>query len=159
MGYELAAAIATSKILQAPTFRKYDNVKEVELNGGFILLPIGDALYDEILAKSPELQMTEDPYPKFGFLPQFLVNWFVELSFTCELGYIEADYAGGAGMQSSIAWKNGELSFPPNHDKDAIDQMLKQLGVLRTKGLDEFEVVGLARHRRMEDWLGLELDD
>ena len=153
MGYELAAAIAQAQIMQAPHFSTFRHVKSAELRGGLILVPITEALFDEIQDASTEEHVRHEPYSKFGYLPISIVDWLRELSHACEVGYVEADYFGGNGFQSSIAWKDGQISFNPVHDINAINQLLKHMGVQAGPSMDEFETVRLGRHRHTEEWI------
>jgi hypothetical protein len=74
---------------------------------------------------------------------------------------VEAEIFGGTGTQWAAVWDAGELVlgplaldegelFPPGGSP--IAQALRRIGVQRTTG-DEFEAVGLGRHRFTGDWL------
>ncbi len=83
--------------------------------------------------------------------------------------YVHAEYFGGLGFQGSVGWQDGRVVFGPcltaNHPAErqtdeykvvpasdmAINQALRFLGVVASSS-DEFDRVGLGRHRRTSDW-------
>jgi len=79
------------------------------------------------------------------------------------VAYVEAEYFGGVGEQHAAIWDGGALvwgpmsigfrqSIPPQGA--AISQALRRIGVICSDGShDEFDAVGLRRHRHHEDWL------
>ncbi|AGM08477.1 hypothetical protein [Amycolatopsis keratiniphila] len=78
------------------------------------------------------------------------------------VAYVEAEYFGGAGTQSAQVWERGETVLGPLHvdedepdpaDGSPISQALRRLGVLKGDHFDEFDAVGLGRHRYTDDWL------
>ncbi len=69
------------------------------------------------------------------------------------LAYLEADFFGGSGDQYSkayVAGVAGFVAFGPTYN--AINNALKLIGVVRTEGHDEFDTLGLGKHRD-NDWL------
>jgi hypothetical protein len=78
------------------------------------------------------------------------------------VGYVEAEFFGGVGGQGAALWDAGELVLGPlfvGEDEhfapqgSPISQLLARLGVERDGYRDEFDVVGLGRHRETADWL------
>ncbi|MGN9907786.1 hypothetical protein ACTMTJ_09550 [Phytohabitans sp. LJ34] len=79
------------------------------------------------------------------------------------VAYVEADFWGGTGTQFAAVWEAGALVLGPIVDGDdappvtvrrsAISQALRRLGVRAHGHIDEFDAVGLGRHRRVEAWL------
>jgi len=69
------------------------------------------------------------------------------------VGYIVAEYFGGCGDQFSIIWSDGEIVFGPLRQPDAINQALRRFGVNADQGKDEFDSVGLGRHRHTDQWV------
>lgn len=78
------------------------------------------------------------------------------------VAYVEAEYFGGAGTQSAQVWEGGETVLGPLHvdedepvpaDGSPISQALRRLGVLKGDHFDEFDAVGLGRHRYTDGWL------
>jgi hypothetical protein len=75
------------------------------------------------------------------------------------IAYIEAEVFGGSGTQASVIFTNGVQVGQPIVDHDAISQALRNLGVTKGSAIDEFEAVGLGRHRNTEEWLKLTIND
>ncbi|WP_340687362.1 hypothetical protein LCL61_14860 [Amycolatopsis coloradensis] len=78
------------------------------------------------------------------------------------VAYVEAEYFGGAGTQSAQVWDGGERVLGPLHLAEGeaapaggspISQALRRLGVVKGDHFDEFDAVGLGRHRDTRDWL------
>ncbi|MGK4597926.1 MULTISPECIES: hypothetical protein [Amycolatopsis] len=78
------------------------------------------------------------------------------------VAYVEAEYFGGAGTQFAQVWEGGETVLGPLQvdedepdpaDGSPISQALRRLGVLKGDHFDEFDAVGLGRHRDTDDWL------
>ncbi|MEU8412035.1 hypothetical protein AB0C24_04570 [Amycolatopsis japonica] len=78
------------------------------------------------------------------------------------VAYVEAEYFGGAGTQFAQVWEGGETVLGPLHvdedepdpaDGSPISQALRRLGALKGDHFDEFDAVGLGRHRDTDDWL------
>lgn len=80
------------------------------------------------------------------------------------IAYVEAEFFGGVGQQASVVWHRGEAVLGPMAQElppgvpvvrvGPINAALRCLGVTTMDGLDEFETVGLGRHRHVEDWTG-----
>jgi uncharacterized protein (TIGR02996 family) len=77
---------------------------------------------------------------------------------TGPLAYIETEYHGGAGVQSAALWKGGQLFVGPLKTPTlvgqagtwAINRVLRQMGVVAQRGLDEFDTVHLGRFTETE---------
>ncbi|MER5519839.1 hypothetical protein [Streptomyces sp. NPDC002763] len=78
------------------------------------------------------------------------------------VAYVEAEYFGGVGEQRAAVWTDGALAVGPldapakkwfSRAVSPISQALRQLGVRSSLGEDEFEAVGLDRHRNNDDWI------
>jgi hypothetical protein len=100
----------------------------------------------------------------FGFwkLPGGFDRMLASWSAAGPVGYVEAEFFGGVGSQRAVLWGAGELVLGPLHVNEEapvdptgspISQVLKRLGIERAGYRDEFEAVGLDRHRETEDWL------
>lgn len=70
------------------------------------------------------------------------------------VAYVEAELFGGSGCQASIVWDKGEIIAGPSVGQHAINEALRLLGVRAAAGQDEFDALGLGRHRETEDWAG-----
>jgi hypothetical protein len=69
------------------------------------------------------------------------------------IAYIEAAYWGGTGVQAHAIFKNGEIVGSPVVADYAINQALRTFGVRARDNQDEFDTVGLGRHRNTDDWI------
>jgi hypothetical protein len=152
MGYELHAVIGRADLL-ADAARAMG--EPVLLSQSLALLPMTDELFDTV---------TDGAATRFlGFwkLPGGFEYTLAQWSFGGPVAYVEAEYVGGAGRQRAAVWEGGVLpehvlhvgvgeSFPSQGSP--ISQVLRRLGAVRGSYVDEFEAVGLRRHRRTEDW-------
>jgi hypothetical protein len=86
-------------------------------------------------------------------VPDSLRSLCRQLSQQCMVAYVEAAFFGGVGSQASAIFKDGTGIGPPVTADHAINQALKLLGVTARTGHDEFDTVGLGRHRNTDDWL------
>lgn len=75
------------------------------------------------------------------------------------IAYIEAEVFGGSGSQASVISTNGVQVGHPIVDHDAINLALRNLCVIKGSAIDEFEAVGLGRHRDTEEWLKHTIND
>lgn len=154
MGYEIQAIIAKVSTLSIISRScKYAQVSC--LRQGFGLIPVVDRLFDELQSSQQydAFQSTEFE----GFYRLSAVAFLLkEVSKTAPVAYIEAEFHGGAGAQSSIAWTNNCVSFGPEHSGDAINKVLRHLGVQAIGLADEFDTLGLGHHRHTERWLSPE---
>ncbi|WP_165950309.1 hypothetical protein [Actinomadura sp. GC306] len=130
----------------------------VRLSHSLSLLPMTDVLFDAVtVAGAPELEGFWKAPAGFGRL-------LAACSATGPVAYVEADYFGGTGTQSAQVWDAEEVVLGPLHlgarEPSAaagtpISQALRRLGVTKGNHADEFDAVGLRRHRRTDDWLSL----
>ncbi len=75
---------------------------------------------------------------------------------------VDVEVFAGEGSQSSVVWEGGVVVLGPVHTdlRDvtqdrlmwAVNLALRELGVQAEAGSDEFDTVGLARHRHTDDW-------
>jgi hypothetical protein len=93
-----------------------------------------------------------------------MVAWATEQSRRFPVAYIQTDYHGGTGSQCAIVWRDGAVSSGPLETVDkqgsitplrerAINRAVMELGVERGDARDEFEALGLNRHRDNDDWV------
>ncbi|MEU4522154.1 hypothetical protein AB0F52_25980 [Amycolatopsis sp. NPDC024027] len=155
MGYQLQGAIATD-----PVLRKLAGTAEegciVPLTQRLCLLPMTDALFDAVtVAGAPTLDA-------FWKAPTGFGRALAACSAGGPITYVEADYFGGSGTQSAQVWDGGQVALGPLHlatgkpipaEGSPISRALRRLGVIKGKYFDEFDAVGLGRHRETGDWL------
>ena len=117
----------------------------IKLKQGISMVPILKDLEDQI--------GNSEKVNGFGTLSNKLEECALKISNGGLLAYVEAEFFGGLGSQSALAWENGERCFGPVHVDSAINQILKIFKVEVEKATDEFEAVGLGKHRKTEDWV------
>jgi hypothetical protein len=131
----------------------------VPLSLGFGFLPV-----TKELAGDNELA----PFEHVERLTVRLGAWAESASVACPLAYVETDYFGGDGWQAAIAWVSGAVAFGPVRTSDlwvdgkytptplldgAINRAVRLIGADRGAVRDEFDALGLGRHRSNESWL------
>jgi hypothetical protein len=150
LGYDLEAVIGPVTVLRPLV------TGLALLPHGLALLPMTDEVFD---AAVPD--PAADRGLGFWKLPPGYEKHLAAWSAAGPVGYCEAEYFGGAGSQRAALWENGELTFGPVTWEEGepmpaagspISQLLRRLGVTRQDPHDEFDAVGLDRHRHTEDW-------
>jgi hypothetical protein len=114
------------------------------------LLPLGSDALERLL---PDEQ--HEFYDGFNYLSPALARVFKRASDRCVLLYFETEYFGGMGTQGAAVFRDGEVVFgPQSAELGPINNALAVLGVRPLPpAIDEFETVGLQRHRSVEEWL------
>jgi hypothetical protein len=114
----------------------------------------GEHLYREPHSSGYLRRRAQDPSDAFEYLSARVATWIAEGSRGGRLAYIEAEYFGGTGAQAAIGFEGGTVTLAATRSEDVgpINSALRFLGVACTSTQDEFESVGLARHRRLEEW-------
>ncbi|MFJ2826571.1 hypothetical protein ACIPC1_03005 [Streptomyces sp. NPDC087263] len=155
MGYELQALIAEDELLRAASQDLADTTV-VPLGQGLSLLPMTDQLLDAVTDGSVVGPLGFSRLP--GGFDGLLAGW----SAAGPVAYAEAEYFGGVGEQCAAVWSGGAVVLGPLHASEGepfpaagspIARALRRLGAVAGAAEDEFEAVGLGRHRRNEDWL------
>ena len=143
MGYYLQAIIGKQQTL-AQHSSDFQRARIVPLAQGIAIIPLTDDLYDEI-GDGGEVE-------RFEKLSPGVDEWAQRISVIAPVGYIEAEFFGGTGGQSAVAWSGGARALGPIHAEDAINQTLHFFRVRIDGAHDEFDAIGLGRHRNTEDW-------
>ena len=83
----------------------------------------------------------------------------IELSQDCPVAYVTTFYFGGQGGQNALVWDKGRLRFSPatrgynqGWPNSPISQALRMIGVVAERGMDEFDTLGLGKHRETHQW-------
>lgn len=147
MGHYLKAFIGHKESL-TPIREKYDHSNLVGLSDEIFMIPMTDELFDEM----NKLKTSSDIL-SFEFLNENIEMTTLELIGMKKLSYVESEFFGGQGGHIGIIWENGERTFVGDFRKDTMNEILKRFGVIRTEAKDEFEIIGLDRHRQTEDWI------
>jgi hypothetical protein len=74
--------------------------------------------------------------------------WAAKVSVKTAVAYVKAGYFGGQGSQWATVWADGRVVLW----QVTINEALRHLGVTAEPDLDEFDTVGLGRHRSVESW-------
>ncbi|MFC7548144.1 hypothetical protein [Plantactinospora sp. GCM10030261] len=155
MGYTLEAVIGRADTLRSAV-RGQPTAVLVPLALDVMMVPMTDRLFDSVGDGSQDSPLGFGGVP--GGFDRVLAAWSV----AGPVGYVEADFFGGIGTQRAAMWNGGELVVGPlsvdvNERFPAagspISQILRRLGVVRGSHRDEFDAVGLGRHRDTSDWL------
>ncbi|MGE5415669.1 MAG: hypothetical protein ACM3UZ_02675 [Acidobacteriota bacterium] len=126
----------------------YPNIRSIVLQDDIYFIPITDEIYDQIDLSSSEMT---GPCSLGETFTQYLIT----KSENAKVAYIEAKYWGGIGGQAGCIWYGGELVYELVYEDnmEAINNVLSLMGIHAETGKDEFDTVGLGRHRHIEDWL------
>jgi len=148
MAYELHAILGERSHLQRVCPLTL-SVVPLPLEPRLGLIPLIDEMVDAAAWPKPsELPALEHADV---LLPE-VHRWLLDASNEGLIGYVEAEYWAGMGAQHAWAWKNGERVYPVGKQAD-VNGLLALLGVVRQAPNDEWDTVGLGRHRHTEDWL------
>ncbi|TYR64162.1 hypothetical protein [Streptomyces parvus] len=155
MGYDVQAVIAGDEVLRIAS-RELPRSAVVRLGQGLSMMPMTDELFDAVTDGSGPGDLGFWRLP--GGFEALLARW----STAGPIAYVEADHFGGVGRQRAAVWADGWLALGPLEEPakqqlsqavSPVSQALRRLGAQRDVGKDEFESVGLNRHRTNEDWI------
>lgn len=153
--YRLQAVIAAEHVLR-DLVGACEDANIAPLNQGLSLLPMIDEFFDAVTVREmPKLD-------GFWKIPAGFHLALAACSANGPVAYVEADYFGGTGEQSAMVWDAGQIvlghlrlagkiSIPDAGTP--ISQALRRLGVTKGVHQDEFDAVGLHRHRDTAQWL------
>jgi hypothetical protein len=151
MGHHLEAlVIPEAAVVLARA--ELQHTRAIALTRALYLVPIVDASFDALRERFPD---ASDPfYSEFWKLVGPVVLVAKRLSHTGAVAYIETDYFGGVGGQAAMVWRAGEVVMPAAKGKRGpVSAALRLLGAKAGRSNDEFDAVGLGRHRHTDDWL------
>lgn len=156
MGYDVQAVIADDEVLRIAS-RELPESAVVRLGQGLSMMPMTDELFDAVTDGSGTGDLGFWRLP--GGFDALLARW----SAAGPIAYVEAEHFGGVGRQRAAVWADGSLALGPLEEPakqrlsqavSPVSQALRRLGAHSSPGEDEFESVGLNRHRTNEDWIG-----
>jgi hypothetical protein len=124
---------------------------------GYALLPITEALAKELAVyQTGTKAVLTKPVPGFSVGLQALA---IEISQDSPVAYITTSYFGGRGGQDALVWNKGRLRFSPatpgydqNWPNSPISQALRLIGVVAEEEMDEFDTIGVGKHRETQQW-------
>lgn len=147
MGYYLQAFIckqADSNIFTD----NFDKAKKIEIGQGLDLVPMTEDLFDQV-----NNFVVSNSVDKFEYLTDNIETKVLQLIGDKKIAYVEAEYFGGQGGQIAIIWGNHKRQHLFPYGQDCINKVLKDFDVQTKSGNDEFDTVGLGRHRNTIDWI------
>ncbi len=154
--HEVEAVIANIHNLGEGTGR-FENAIVYPLVQGFSLLPITDAFAQELARYQAE--STTALAKPIRYLSDGLHALAMDLSQKSPVAYVSTYYFGGQGGQDALVWDKGTLRFSPTSPEygqswpnSPISQALRMIGVVAEQGMDEFDTVGLGKHRKTQQW-------
>ena len=141
-------------------------LRVVSLPGGLTMLPVTDDLADRL----DQARAGEDRISPGWLLRQPVAALARQISADRKVLYIVGETFGGVGTQEAIGWQEGRMMYGPSGTCDieadlepgyrlvprsdsAINAGLRLLGAHASPGQDEYETIGLTRHRCTEDWI------
>lgn len=142
MSYELTALVGRPEVLAHAIARR-----PVALADGFALVPLERDWFQAFDA---------DPLNVEHVLP-VMIPFALEASAHGPIAYLHIETFGGAPDQCVVVWDGGEVVMAEQVE-EATDDLpsnaaLRLLGVVAPDGQDEFDTLGLGRHRDTDDWL------
>jgi hypothetical protein len=155
MSYDLQAVVAGDEILRCAS-RDIPGARLAPLRQGLALMPITDGLFDAVTDGSTVGALGFWRLP--GGFEAVLAQW----SAAGHVAYVEVEYFGGVGKQRAAVWAGGVLAWGPvdapakrrfSRAVSPASQALRQLGARSGWGEDEFDAVGLDRHRNNDAWV------
>ena len=153
MSYVLEAFIARTddlKVIQ----NTYPFAALTNLDQGFSLIPMTEELFKKISNAPTQSSLPESnsSNPLFEYLNTPLEQTILKLIKKRTIGYCEAEYFEGQGGQIAVLWQNGARVKLYEFGQNAINLLLKDLGVIPTPAKDEFDTLELGRNRKTEQW-------
>jgi hypothetical protein len=154
--HEVEALIAKSDKL-AVGVRQFESAIICPLVQGFSLLPITETLAKDIAGYQTETRAAlAKPTLRVSDGLQALA---IEISHSSPVAYIDTYYFGGQGGQDALVWDKGSVTFSPSTQgykqiwpNTPISQALRLIGIVAEEGVDEFDTVGLGKHRETHRW-------
>ena len=148
MGHALQAFVFTAR---PPALTGIPSARAIPLRQGLYLLPIIDAVFDQAQVAFPAENAEVPPFSK---LSNSLLHLAREIAAGEVFAYIETEYCGGEGVQSAGVWRGEGVELTPRQqESDVVNEALRLLGASRGDHHDEFDAIGLGRHRATEAWL------
>ena len=142
--------IVFRKGLLAEARRLIPSVKCAALAQDLCFMPVTDRVFDDLRLAYPHLIDGENGFERLSAPVERVA---IELSRGGAVAYVETEYHGGTGAQSSVVWKDGAVVLPARTaEVGPINEALILLGASRLDSHDEFDAVGLGQHRSNSNW-------
>ena len=146
MAYDLTAIIGRADAL-APIQHPAVTRGPIALEHGWALLPIDEYVLRERLGI--QAFDVDDVAASLG-------PAVVEAGSGLPVAFVHSPTFGGTADEAVAVWREGELVWQARAE-DLTDERLsaeafRLVGVVASEGLDEFDTLGLGRHRETEGW-------
>ncbi len=137
MGHHICAIIG-KKPVNEEAIRKYQLAAAFE--GDYVIVILDQ---DSVWHWSEKLQLSSDSESEhIDFACELIFHFAKEIGFH-KYGIIQTDYFGGVGSQCASLYEEGRVLIA----EKMIDDILRELGVVRTKEKDEFDILNLGEYR------------
>jgi len=147
MSYVLQAILAKETVIDR-LLAEIKAGKKIPLEQGFAMIPL-DAKLADIIDPDKDSESIDD----FIMLTDTLEKILLESLKEAKFAYLESEFFGGSGGHQGIVWEGGKRILKVSESYSGANRILRELGVRRTSQLDEFDCLGLGRHRSVYDWL------
>lgn len=164
MGHYIQVIIAKDSIIDGIE-SDWVHGNKLTLSQGFSLIPMIAQFFDDVNELNNIRE--SDSFDEFEFLSSSVEELLKSKSHNSKVAYIETEYFGGTGVQSSILFEDQKIKIGPlrtetiwdersnsyqqiPEGKGAINQILEQLGVSTLNKNDEFDSLGLGNFRSNE---------
>lgn len=145
MGYSIQALVAPLGVFPSSL---PEDLEVIDLGENVQLIPLGTTVQERY--EIPFLPLTDDGAME---IPSTLRSLWLQLGVDGDIAYIEAEIFGGQGTQAYVMIERSGCVSTPVVSADAINAALRFLGVKAKPGKDEFDSVGLDKHRDTDRWL------
>ena len=152
MAFYLNAIVGSLAALQRQRDR-YANARVIPLTHGFAIIPLTSNLRRELDPTAQDVGYDSSAIDEDSGQ---LTAWLQDISRDEAVAYVEAQFFGDAGGQEAIVWRDGEVVLEPvkSSTYGPINEALRLLGVpIDPAQSDEFDTLGLGRHRRTDQWV------
>ena len=146
MAYTLQALIADEAVIRTavPT-----DAVVVRLPQGKAMIPLSNRMRED--HDIPFLPLTDEATAAVA-VPESIAIIAESVAKAGKVAYVEAEFFGGDGTQACVTWGGTGQGSKPVVNVGAINTALRFLGVQVGDHHDEFDALGLGRHRGTEDW-------
>jgi len=141
-------------------------LKTVPLTAGLTMLPLTHGALEQLGAEDPN----DDRIQPDWTLRRAVARLAERMSADRQVLYVFGETWAGPGIQEAAGWRAGRLFYGPSGTCDleadrepgyrvvpledsAINHGLRAMGVQAVPGVDEYETIGLTRHRMTDDWI------
>jgi len=146
-----------------------EGLTAVPLTAGLTMIPMTGEALEQLGAEDPN----DDRIKPDWMLRLALATLAERMSVDRKVLYVFGETWAGPGIQEAAGWSEGQLFFGPTgtcdleadrepgyhvapHKDSAINAGLRAMGVQAAPGVDEYETIGLSRHRMTDDWFSAE---